>query len=231
MYRNLIPFFRELGGGVDPLWDGLLAYYTADNTPNDALGNYNGTLVNGATYGTGIINNGFSLDKVNDYIDFGNNFDFDGTTDFSFNFWINITDTDNHSLLRKMSANTATSGYLAYILNGKFEFAIQNSNTNRIYVKTVDSISTGFSMISITYKASTKTVNIYINGVDKALTVVASNLTLSSSNSEPLFFGRNISTVQYFGGIFDEFAPFNRQLTSTEVTELYNSGAGKQYPN
>jgi hypothetical protein len=37
----------------NPLWDGLLAYYTADNTPNDALGNYDGTLVNGATYGTG----------------------------------------------------------------------------------------------------------------------------------------------------------------------------------
>lgn len=219
------------GGGANPLWNGLLAYYTADNTPNDALGVINATLVNGTTYGTGIINQGFSLDKVNDYIDFGNNFDFDGTTDFSFNFWVNISDTTNHSLLRKMNTLLTTGGYICYILSGKIEFSIQNSNTNRLYVKTVDSISTGFSMITITYKASTKTVNIYINGVDKALTVVTSTFTLSSSNSESLFFGRNVSSIQYFGGIFDEFAPFNKQLTPTELTELYNSGAAKQYPN
>ena len=50
------------------LWNDLLAYYTGDGTPNDALGNYNGTLVNGTTYGTGIINQGFSLDGVNDYV-------------------------------------------------------------------------------------------------------------------------------------------------------------------
>ena len=68
------------------LWNDLLAYYTADNTPNDALGNYNGTLVNGATYGTGIINQGVSLDGINDYVDMGNVLDFDGSTPFSFNF-------------------------------------------------------------------------------------------------------------------------------------------------
>ena len=60
------PYILQASG--NPLWDGLQAYYTADNTPNDALGTYNGTLVNGATYGTGIISNGFSLDGVNDYI-------------------------------------------------------------------------------------------------------------------------------------------------------------------
>ena len=74
-YDNLIASMVK-ADPTNPLWDGLQAYYTADNTSNDALGNYNGTLVNGTTYGTGIINNGFSFDGVNDYVDLGNNFSF-----------------------------------------------------------------------------------------------------------------------------------------------------------
>ena len=37
------PYILQASG--NPLWDGLQAYYTADNTPNDALGNFNGTLI------------------------------------------------------------------------------------------------------------------------------------------------------------------------------------------
>ena len=68
-FRNISRSILAGGGGAsNPLWNGLQAYYTADNTPNDALGTYNGVLTNGATYGTGIINQGFSLDGVNDYV-------------------------------------------------------------------------------------------------------------------------------------------------------------------
>ena len=64
-FRNVNRSILAGGGGSNPLWNGLQAYYTADNTPNDALGNYNGTLTNDATYDTGIINQGFSLNGVN----------------------------------------------------------------------------------------------------------------------------------------------------------------------
>ena len=233
-YGNMISPSNRLfsgGGGANPLWNGLLAYYTTDNTPNDALGNYNGILVNGATYGTGIINQGFSFDGVNDFISFQNNFDFDGTTDFSFNFWVNISSTTNYSLFRKMNALLSLPGYLTYILNGKVEFLIQNSNTNRLYVKTVGSISTGFTMITFSYNSLTRTLKIFFNGVEQTLTTVTSTFTLSSSNSESLFFGQQVSSITYFGGILDEVGIFNKELTSSEVTELYNSGTGKQYPN
>ena len=62
------PYILQASGGAFP-YTGIQAYYTADNTANDATCNgYNGTLVNGATYGTGKINQGFALDGINDYV-------------------------------------------------------------------------------------------------------------------------------------------------------------------
>ena len=225
------PYILQASG--NPLWDGLQAYYTADNTPNDALGNYNGTLVNGASYGTGIINNGFSLDGVNDYVDLGNNLDFDGSTPFSFNLWVNPTSISNDMLFWKMNAGLLTAGYLCYIYTGNLlEFILANSSSNRIYVKTSTAISGSvFSMITITYDGSKDVsgVKIYINGVSDTLTTINNTLTGSTSNTEDLYFGRGVSSANYFGGIQDEISVFNKELTASEVTQLYNGGAGLQY--
>jgi len=225
------PYIFQASG--DPLWNDLLAYYTADNTPNDSLGNYNLTAVNGANYGTGIINQGFNFDGVNDYYNGGNVLDFDGNTPFSFNLWVNPTSISNDMLFWKMNPLLTTSGYICYIYTGNLlEFALQNSSSNRIYAKTSTAISGSvFSMITITYDGSKDVsgVKIYINGVSDTLTTIDNTLTGSTSNTENLSFGRGESSVNYFGGIMDEVGIWNKELTASEVTELYNSGSGLQY--
>jgi len=119
------------GNSSNPLWNGLLAYYTADNTPNDALGTYNGTLVNGATYGTGIINQGFSLDGVNDYINLGDNLDI-GLDSWTYNFWINMdTINRNNSILTKTdSGNSWERWWYRVNSSNKLEFHLQKGSDN-----------------------------------------------------------------------------------------------------
>ena len=104
------------------LWNNLLAYYTGDNTPDDSLGNYNGTLVNGTTYGTCKINQSFSFDGVNDYINFCNVLDFDGSTPFSFSFWLNPNSVGNRNLLQKWTLSN--TGWIIYFYNNKLEFGL-----------------------------------------------------------------------------------------------------------
>ena len=218
------------GGAINTLWDGLLAYYTADNTPNDALGTYNGTLVNGATYGTGIINEGFSLDGVNDYVNFGNVLDFDGSTPFSFNFWANPSVVGNKNIINKWT--NLNTGYIIYFYASKIEFAIQNTSpTNALLVNTVNTYSTGMQMFTITYDGS-KTpsgIKIYQNANNQTLNTVRNTLTGSTSTTADFNLGRLQSGVGWYDGILDEIGCWGRVLTPTEVTELYNSGAGKQY--
>jgi len=235
-YGNMISPSNRLfiggGGGANPLWNGLQAYYTADNTPNDALGNYNGTLVNGATYGTGIINQGFILDGVNDYVDLGNVLDFDASTPFSFSFWVQNTTLTDRAIMGKWSGSN--TGYLIFMISGKLRFSLSNNvSTNLLRIDTVNSLTTAMTHICITYDG-TKDVSglkVYFNGVNQSLTTINNTLTGSTSTSANFNIGLPPSGLNYFGGIIDEVSIFNAVKIPSEVTELYNSGAGKQYPN
>ena len=226
------------GGSGNPLWNGLQAYYTADNTPNDALGTYNGTLVNGATYGAGIINQGFSLDGVDDYVDLGNNFNFDGSNPFSFNCWVNIGTLSNLGIIFS-KGNVANLGYtLSRGFNvGNFDFTIGSSSANHIHVRSGGVLSIGtISMCTVTYNGNglASGVKLYIDAVLQTKSILKDTFTGSAVNTDSAKIGAGTSLggtqYRFLGGI-DELSPFNNVLTQTEITELYNSGAGKQYPN
>jgi len=223
----------RVGVRVRPsIWNGLLAYYTGDGTPNDALGNYNGTLVNGATYGTGKIGQGFSLDGVNDYIDMGNVLDFDGSTPFSFSFWVNPTVVGNRNLINKWT--NLNTGYIIYFYNNKFEFGLSNNRSNNwLGIRTNNTYSTGMQHFTITYDGSKNVsgVNIYHNGNNQILSTINNTLSGSISTTANFELGKNLSSVGWYNGIMDEIGVWNKELTPSEVTELYNSGSGKQYPN
>ena len=228
------------GGGTppNPLWDGLLAYYTADNTPNDALGTYNGTLVNGATYATGIINNAFSLDGVNDYVDVGNNFDFNVNNTFSFNFWIDRTTGSAFSTLFS-KIDSSSKGYYIRLdnnINGKIQLIMADDVTNySIYTTTNQLANLNTHMITISYDGLNTSAScvIYVDGAlvasSRSIFGTGASLTTNINNAK---IGVNSLSggIQYYKGILDEISIYNRVITSTEVTELYNSGAGKQYP-
>ena len=213
------------------LWNNLLSYYTADNTPNDSKGSINGTLFNGATYGTGKINNGFSLDGVNDFVDFGNNFDFDGSTAFTFSFWMNLSNLTDKTIIGKW--NSGNFGYLFFLIGSKLRIALSNNvSTNILRIDTVNSLTTGLKHIVISYDGSKNVsgLTVKIDNTSQSLTTLNNTLTGSISTTDSFRISPNVVGLNYMVGIIDELAIWNRVLTATEVTELYNTGSGKQYP-
>jgi len=230
MYYGLINSMNRVAPS-NPLWNNFVAYFTGDNTPNDAKGTYTGTLVNGATYTTGKINNGFSLDGVNDYVDFGNTFDFDGSTAFTFSFWMNLSNLTDKTIIGKW--NSANYGYLFFLISGKLRIALSNNvSTNLLRVDTVNSLTTGFKHIVISYDGSKNVsgLTVKIDNNLQSLTTLNNTLTGSISTTDSFRISPNVVGLNYMVGIIDELAIWNRVLTSTEVTEIYNAGAGKQYP-
>ena len=244
------PYILQASG--NPLWDGLQAYYTADNTPNDALGNYNGTLVNGATYGTGIINNGFSLDGVNDYITTNKALNLNGGTPFSVNFWLKSNAYLTANSLQNVfgtirddsNVYNLTKGFQFYMYgNGgsanRLSFLISNNNSgvsSYAWVHILANVvpNTWYN-VTMTYNGNgdTSGINTYINN-SASKTVYINNLqspydTITDSPT----IGANIRTDllvnRFLNGLVDEVGVWNRELTSSEITELYNSGSGKQY--
>ena len=217
----------------NPLWNNLVAYYTGDNTPNDAKGTANGTLINGATYSTGKINNGFSFDGINDYANFGNNLDFNGSTPFSFNFWVSPTAATANAVF--FSKYDGTKGYLIRkSANGNYvNIAIVSSGSSYISVSSNSIVipSNSYNMITVTYNGTPNIsgIKIYVNATSDTLTALYQAFTTSASNTSNFLMGSLATNANFYNGVIDEVAVWNRVITSTEVTELYNSGAGKQY--
>lgn len=69
----------------------------------------------------------------------------------------------------------------------------------------------------------------YVDGVSK--TISSSGTTVLSWGSVQLpFFGCGIGGSLGYTGKLDEIAVWSRQLSGSEVSQLYNSGSGLQYP-
>ena len=84
----------------------------------------------------------------------------------------------------------------------------------------------------VTYDLSARDFTVYKNNVDTATTTTPSGtMTGIYNNTESFKIGKfNTAAIDdYFDGIIDEVGIWSKVLTSDEVTELYNSGAGLAY--
>jgi len=210
----------------NPLWNGMLAYYTGDNTADDAKGTAHGTLTNGATYGTGKINGGFSFDGINDTVTLSNTVTkFSSSTPFTYNVWVKAVSRTGFIY---MDANATTAGTAIGFLGGALAFAI--GDVAQWFGTSVVIPLNTWTMVTITYNGIVNQSNnllFYTNGtLAQGLKMdVSFSLPNASSNKQIGSGGWRI----YFNGNIDELGIWGRELTTAEVTELYNAGAGKQY--
>jgi len=231
-----------IGGGgivVNPLWDGLQGYWNADNNPNDSKGTNNGVLTNGATYGTGIINNGFSFDGVNDFVNMGDVLDI-RLDSWTYNFWVKPTVVGAYvGLITKSDGGNDWERWWIIINAGKIEFSLQppglvrwNFTGNTTILASVE------TMISVVVNRNGP-VKIYVNSIEETViakqnsTVVPNDITslnaIDFNRGFNLAFGGFHTTQALYNGIMDEIAIFKAIKTQSEITELYNGGEGLQY--
>lgn len=210
----------------NPLWSNLKAYWTGDSTPNDAKGIYNGTLVNGATYGTGKINNGFSFDGINDYVDiptFGASFSA-STSAFTISAWVNVPNLGIDRVI--FNNGNAGMGILFTIRANGFGFYYQGGTS---VVQTTTSLPTNTWVYLAGSYNGAGTFKLYQNG--SLLNTFTGRSWVDGTGTCTTYIGTYGAGVYgNFNGIIDELGTWTRELTATEITELYNSGSGKQYP-
>jgi hypothetical protein len=211
-------------------------------SPNDAVSTNHGTLMNGCTFATGKIGQAFTFDGVNDYVQLPDNALNSLNGSFSVSAWFktasSISNVDNY-ILNNISANT-------WFNNGNGFGVEQYGNT--IYFIIYNNTNT-YTELGVNYTFSTNTwyhvtatklangnMNLYLNGSLVGTKVTSVNPTYLATVSKPCIGALNIParlSVGYFaqsGFAVDALSTWNRELTATEVTELYNAGTGKQYP-
>lgn len=227
----------------------LQGYWKVDESSGnaaDSSGN-NNTLTNvgSATYGVAVINNGAILTGRSKYLSIANasQTGLGFSNDFSIGFWLKLANevplNDSYGLFNK--GNSGTNNW-SYIL--KYEDNVTQKSLRLQYSQDGVDGGVGFSArfnisalgtsvfhyILMTVISSTKTVVCYLDGSSVSLTTPSGTGTSIFNSTAPFDIGAGNAESSNVDGTMDEIGAWSRALTSTEDTQLYNSGAGLSYP-
>lgn len=206
----------------------LAAYFKLDGNSNDASGNgFNGTDSN-ITYssGNGKINQGagFNSASPSQILTSGN---LNQSASMSLSMWFKIqTLVDGTYMFVWGNTNSSSSQFnITYgLVSSNYRISLgtyPGGGGHGITGTTNLSAGTWYHLVCINDNG---TGYIYINGVQEAtgtldvLTATGSAMTLSMGN--------NYGFGTKYTGALDEVGAWNRALTSAEITQLYNGGAG-----
>lgn len=236
------------------LIDSIISYYkheedAANTTVDDAEENNDGTASTNTSNlsTTGKLNNAFNFVGSNsEYYSvgtmgsFGSNFA-DGV---SISFWIKTTSTA-WSAICGTSGGSVGSTFTRINLQvnsngnasaGRIFFQIADKSNNSLSAYTTN--TTGFNdgdwhHIVVTADPGNDTIVIYVDNSSQGLTYTAQGTPTTFVNlaADMWIAAYNVSGgLLYLTADLDELGFWNKILSSTEVSELYNSGDGLAYP-
>ena len=211
------------------------AQYIGDNfykpTTNDALNTYNGTAQGGLTYGVGKVGTAFQFNGTNAYVKPPNN-SLSFTGDFSVSFWMKLGSLNQTSyIIDSAGFNAGTAGWVLNLASGNLQFSIYNNNTlNQIAANYVLTSTSVWYHVVITSKSGYNAIYINNSLVMSNTSTIRPNY-ISQPYNIPYIGVFKTANTQFFNGNIDSLNFWQKELTASEITELYNSGNGKQYPN
>ena len=173
------------------------------------------------------------FDGTNDYIDVGDNDSLsfgDSVTDspFSISAWIKMDTTTSFSICSKYASSNTLEYQFIFVSGGRLIFRLfDGGSTVRIGRLTADISSNvgSWTHVVATYDGSSTLagIKIYVNNSRADVTDSSLNTYVAMHNtSAPFEIGRY--STSYADGLIDEVAIFNTELSSTDVTAIYNSG-------
>lgn len=209
------------------LTDNITNYWKFDESSGNAVGAVGGVNLtnNGSiSYGTGKINNGAVFNNDNSKV-FTSASTLSLGTAGSFSFWVNPTLGDGGYVLD----GTNGDRYIFYInSDGSYFYHIDNTSIGTSASGKFTGGAWHHVVVTWDNSLGSNKEAVYINGaLDRN-----DNVSVGSSTTT-LYVGNRYSNTggqDALAGTIDELGVWSRALSGSEVTSLYNGGAGVQYP-
>jgi len=254
-FRYVYPFISYNGGAIitDLNSNCLGGWWLNDNAASSTVTDScsygetgtlkaNATSINTSTVTTtGKLNSAFTFNGTTNErnVDLGDNFEFSRTTPFSVEAWVKTSAASEQSIISKLDCGCSAGcpGWaFEFTSSGALQFLlISNISSNWMGVATS---TTGYNdnnwkHVVVTYDGSSNTsgVTFYVNGSSSAKGTAYAN-TLSNAITYTNYsasIGARTSCSDRnteWDGLLDNVRVFDRVLSSSEVTSLYNAGAG-----
>ncbi len=229
----------DVSGGIVSLKEDLTNVYAryhlnsidTGNSVEDTSGNSrDGVAINSPSVVAGKLNNCFYFNG-NNYVNCGDIANFERTDSFSLECWFK-TSSGLQSLIARIGSTPPYQGWKLDIGNtGVVRFYLINSSVNLISVYVNQNYSDNvWHHCVITYDGSSSAlgIHIYMDEIDKGLTINSNSLTGTIQTSYICSISSMNGGIYYFNGLIDEVLIYDKELTQEEVTYKYNSGTGRE---
>ncbi len=211
---------------------------TNDATPNTKNGTRPASTLTGGVPGpsfiAGKIGQAFNFDGINDIVSLANN-SLDLTGDFSISMWTNWgRNNTSQILMSNFTINPNTRGWFIEHAAGQLRFRGFNSTGGNAFYIQYGYTPPLNTWVHYTFVHKNNDNQMYINGVQVLGDTSSSTHVAYESTNWPMIGANRYNPTTYqefFLGKLDAVSVWNRALTAADVTELYNAGTGKQYPN
>ena len=222
--------------------DDLISYWKMDDASGDAIDAHasnDGTCANISYEETGKIGTSFGLNGSSSNVNVGDIAAIDNATALSVSCWVYHDDLDADDYI--MTNRSTGAGFL--FLRDNVGSVTARTDMYKIYVSDAtgadviegasnSSPVTTWTHVVFTYEPLHATgLHLYINGTEDA------NSPGSTNNTDDIdpaavatYMGSNSQESAWYDGKIDEVGVWEKVLTSSEVTALYNGGAGLAYP-
>ena len=197
---------------------------TNNTTQSDELGN-NDLSVSGAVFtSSGLIGGAYDFDGSNDVLTSVGTHTFGA--DWSLNQWVNVDTITgaNDFILRHEDGGVTEAIQCVINTGGVIELTLRDSSIFDTSLISTDAITTsGWHMVTLVKEGSTK--RIYVNAgtpVSNTAGRTPTTLTMNYANVGAATVGMD--------GKMDEMGVWDKALSAAEITSLYNSASGLQYP-
>lgn len=203
----------------------LVSYYKLDESSGNASDSVgSNTLTNAnVTYATEKINNGAVFNGSNAQLTSASNATLSFTNNFAIAFWFKATNL-SQSNVYLLNQNNQYAILWEYVNDTIEFFAGGFTGTDPRTGSGISIGDTNLHYIVYTYDGTTW------EGYKDGANVFSTARTFSLASSANVFTLGSSNGANYLNGALDEVALWNRKLSSTEITTLYNGGAGNQYP-
>lgn len=225
------------------LTDNIVVYYkfeeSSGTTAVDATGTYNGTASTASVWTIdGKIGRGVDMGSLTDlyYVEYSASARKISTdTGYSVNFWFR-KDSDDRMMAFGKQTDVDNFIQFDFRADGEWGATLRSGGTYSVNADTSGQRTSGsnsndnaWHMATLVWYSTGQSLKLY---EDATLLATITGMTSQSFPNTEQRIGterENASGISWNGNL-DEWGVWRRELSSTEITELYNAGAGKQYP-
>ena len=228
-------------GQESTLLDSLLLYYKLDeasgSVADDANDVQNATLYSGTgrVISKSGLGNAVHIATSSDYIRSSYNALSNIDTTFSISMWFYLDSLpsvvgQSYLFYAHLDASPWYANAIALEDVDRIRFTVRNDAGTgyNVYSSGTLSDSTWYHLV-VTCRGNGNTSQIYLNGTDVSSSAGTFSGGIYNTNNY-LYIGSGSSGLYHCPKIIDEVGLWHRVLTSGEITDLYNSGVGKQHP-